>query len=123
MSKTRGEHWLQREDLGDVTVVRINVPRLGDDDSTREVFDAIYALVDTMGRTKLVVNLANVKLIFSLGVGKLVLLNSKTKTKAAGGRLALCHLVPEVAEVLNVTHVDEILKIYGTEAEAVQALS
>ncbi len=114
MSGVHGGHWLQREDLGNVTVVRINVPRLGDDDTTREVFDTIYTLVDTVGRNTLVVNLANVKAMLSLGMGKLVMLNRKTA--AASGRLALCQLTPLVAESLAAVHLDSILKIYPTEA-------
>jgi anti-anti-sigma factor len=121
MSSTHGGHWLQREDLGNVTVVRINVPRLDDDDTTRAVFETIYTLVDTVGRNKLVVNLANVKAMLSLGMGKLVMLNRKAQ--AAGGRLALCHLTPVVAESVNAVHLDRLLTLYDTEAEAVQALS
>ena len=39
MSAKHGGHWLEREDFGDVTVMRVRVPRLGDDDTTRDLFD------------------------------------------------------------------------------------
>jgi anti-sigma B factor antagonist len=121
MSNAHGSHWLQREDIGDVTVVRINVPRLEDDNTTREAFETIYTLVETQGRNKLVVNLANVKAMLSLGMGKLVMLNRKAQV--AGGRMVLCQLAPVVAESVYAVHLDRLLSIYDTEAEAVKALS
>jgi hypothetical protein len=39
MSEKHGSHWLEREDFGEVTVVRLKVPQLRDDDTTRDLFD------------------------------------------------------------------------------------
>jgi anti-anti-sigma factor len=121
MTTRHASHWLQREDLGNVTVARIQMSRLDDDDTTREMFHAISTLVDSMGRNKLVLNLANVKTMMTLGLGKLVMLNRKAE--AAGGQLALCQLTPEVEMVVHAVHLEEILKICATEAEAVQVLA
>jgi anti-anti-sigma factor len=121
MTTRHGTHWLQREDLGNVTVARIQMSRLDDDDTTRELFHTISTLVDSMGRNKLVLNLAHVKIMMTLGLGKLVMLNRKAE--AAGGGLALCHLTPEVETVVRAVHLEEIVKICATEAEAVNALS
>jgi anti-anti-sigma factor len=121
MSETHGGHWLQRQDFGDVTVVRIHVPQLRDDDTTREVFAQIDALVREMGRSRLVLNLAGVQAVLTLGAGKLLMLNRRTETD--GGRLALCHLQPVVREVLRALHIDHVFRTYETEAEGIQALS
>jgi hypothetical protein len=47
-STTHGSHWLGREDFGDVTVVRLLLPRIEDDDALG-LFRQIYSLVDGMG--------------------------------------------------------------------------
>jgi anti-sigma B factor antagonist len=116
---THGSHWLEREDFGDVTVVRIKVPRLGDDDTTKDIFDQINTLVSQVGRRNLVLNLVGPEHLPSLALGKLVMLNRRTE--AANGRLALCGLAPMAAEALEVTHLTELFHIYGSEPEAVQS--
>jgi anti-anti-sigma factor len=42
--------------------------------------------------------------------------------EAAGGRLALCSLCPEVGRMLEWTRLDEVFHIYPTEREAVQGV-
>ena len=49
----------------------------------------------------------------------MVMLNRKAQ--AGNGRLALCQLSPPVKEILETTHLDELLNIYATEQEAVQS--
>jgi hypothetical protein len=39
MASKHGSHWLEREDIGRVTVARVTMPKMLDDDSTRMVFD------------------------------------------------------------------------------------
>jgi anti-anti-sigma factor len=111
---------LEREDVGDATVVRLKLPRLQDDDA-QVLFKQIYSLVDDMGRNKLVLNLGPVDYLPSMALGKLVMLNRKTQV--ARGQLALCQLSPGVAEILEVTHLNDIFLIYPTEQDALQALA
>ncbi len=109
-------HWLEREDFGEVTVVRLKTPKALDSDTIRAVFDPIYSLVSDMGRNNLVLNLAAVEYLPSMALGKLVMLNRKVQ--AGNGRLALCQLSPPVAEILETTHLNELFTIYATEQEA-----
>jgi anti-sigma B factor antagonist len=118
MSATHGGHWLEREDIGDVTVVRLKLGRLGDDDA-QTIFKQVYGLVDGMGRSKLVVNFGPVEYLTSMALGKLVMLNRKAQ--AANGGLALCGLSPGAREILDVTHLSDLLRIFATEQEAVQS--
>ncbi len=118
MSATHGGHWLEREDVGDVTVVRLKLARLGDDD-TQSLFKQIYSLVDDMGRSNLVLNLRAVEFLPSMALGKLVMLNRKAQ--AAQGRLVLCELTPTADEVIQATHLNDLFPIRPTEAEAVES--
>jgi anti-sigma B factor antagonist len=121
MPSTHRTHWLEREDFGDVTVVRFQVPQVPDEDIVRAVFDPISSLVADVGRRHLVLNLATVEYLPSLALGKLVMLNRKAQ--AAEGRLALCHLSPTVAQILDSTSLTELLHVYGDEREAVRSFT
>src|SRR5689334_3544384 len=113
-----GGHFLEREDIGDVSVVRLKLPRVRDDDA-QEFFKQIYSLVDDMHRRNLVLSLGPVEYLPSMALGKLVMLNRKAQ--AAQGRLALCQLSAGVAEILAVTRLNELFNIYPTEPEAVKS--
>jgi anti-anti-sigma factor len=120
MSEKHGSHWLEREDRGEVTIVRLKTPRALDEDLIRSIFDPIYSLVRDVGRHKVVLNMAAVSYLPSLALGKMVMLNRKTQ--AALGGLALCHLSPAVREILTSTHLDQLFQIHETEEDALQSL-
>ncbi len=117
MHTAHGSHWLDRDDRGDLTVVRLKTPRLMDDETTAEIFRQIYSRVDDMHRHRLVLNLQSVLYLASLPLGKLIMLNRKAET--AGGRLALCGLSPTVSEILQVTGLADRFSVYAGEVEAV----
>lgn len=121
MAIKHGTHDLEREDQGDVTVVRVKTPRLYDDAGTRDIFNSVSLLVSELGRNKIVLNLQPVEYIDSLTVGKLVMLNRRTQ--AAGGGLALCYLQPVVDDILEATHLKHLMKITADEEAAVRLLA
>ena len=102
MFSKHGSHWLEREDFGGVTVVRLKPARVVDDDTTRAVFDPIYSLVDAVGRNNLVLNLGAAEYLPSL---------------------ALCQVSPAVESSLDSTDLKPLFNIYATEQEAVQSFS
>lgn len=116
MSSQPSHRDLEREDLGDVTVVRFAAPRLEDEGHIRALFQAVAAIVDE-GRHNLVLNFRQVDYLASVAVGKLIAL--QRKVRAANGRLALCHLSPASDEVLEVMHLKGIIPTYDGEEEAV----
>jgi anti-anti-sigma factor len=121
MSEKHGSHWLEREDFGEVTVVRLKMPKLTNDDITRDLFDQISTLASEMGRILIVLNLAGVEMVYSLGLGKLIMLNRKLQV--AGGHLVLCHIKPFVAEVIETSHLSEVLTIRENEQRAIEQLA
>jgi anti-sigma B factor antagonist len=119
MAGPHGSHWLERQDFGDVTVVRLKTPKVLDDDLIRTVFEPIYTLITGVGRTRVVLNLSTVGYLPSMALGKLVMLNRKLQ--AANGRLALCHLSPVSEEILDGTRLKPLFNVYPTEEEAVRS--
>jgi anti-sigma B factor antagonist len=119
MVEKHSANWLEREDVGAVTVVRFQVDQLRDDDDTRTIFASLYSLMEAMHRNRLVLDLGRVEYAASLALGKLVMLNRKAQ--ADGGWLGLCRLTPQVLDVLEVTHLKDLFHIHPTEAEALEA--
>jgi anti-anti-sigma factor len=116
MSEAFSGGLLEREDRGDVTVVRVHPPRLWDDATTEDLFRRLHALIEEEGCRKLVLNLAAVEYFGSATLGKFVLL--LRKARAAQARLVLCNVTPGVARLLQVTHLADLLLSYPDEREA-----
>jgi anti-sigma B factor antagonist len=120
MPEKHGSHWLEREDFGPVTVVRLKTPKVLDEDTVRQVFDPIYTLT-TVGRTQLVLNLTAVEYLPSMALGKLVMLSRKVQL--GKGRLALCQLSPVAKETLETTRLSDLFDVFASEKEALQSFS
>ncbi len=110
---------LEREDFGNVTVLRVKVPMLRGDEETEALFQQASSLVEEAGRSQLVLNLDGVVFLASMAIGKLATLIHKTRS--AGGKLTACKVSRTVGELLQMTHLAEILPIYGEEQEAVRS--
>jgi anti-anti-sigma factor len=120
MSEKHGSRWLEREDFGNVTVVRLKTPKVLDEDAIRAAFDPILT-ISGLGRNRLVLNLAAAEHLPSTAVGKLAMLNRKVQ--ASGGRLALCQLTPAVQGILEAAHLNDLFAVYATEQEALRSFS
>ncbi len=116
MSIQGGQHWLHREDVADVSVVRVLAERLQGEGLCRDIFGLLCALVEEAGRHRLVLDLSRVAAMDSHAVGRLVMLNRKTS--AAGGRLVLCGLAAAVAEGFERMRLGKVFDVFPTAAEA-----
>jgi anti-sigma B factor antagonist len=115
MTAAHGGHWLEREDVGDVTVVRLKLARPTDED-VNTFFKQIYVLIDDMGRRNLVLDMHAVEYVTSMALGKLIMLNRKAQ--AAGGRLVLCSLTPAAEEIMKLTRLRDLFTVCPNEPEA-----
>jgi anti-anti-sigma factor len=120
MSEIQPSPCLEREDFGDMTVLRVKATTLHDDETTAALFEQACMLVDAAGRSRLVLNLNGVGFMASAAIGKLILL--MRKAASAGGKLTLCNLSRPVEEVLRVSRLSDILLSYADEQEALEAL-
>lgn len=116
MVEKHANRWLEREDDGPLTIVRFRTKKLDISDTTRQIFEQIYSLVDDADRTRMIVDLSGVDFLSSLALGKLVMLNRKIQ--AGGGRLALCGIGEHTRDVLEVTHLSRVFNIYDTIDDA-----
>ncbi|MFO0878324.1 MAG: STAS domain-containing protein [Gemmataceae bacterium] len=119
MSNPHQASGLERQDHGAVTVLRIKLPMLRDDAETEAMFQQAEQLLAGEGRSRLVLDCAEVKYLASRGLGRLVgLLN---RARAAGGRLVLCAVPRPLEELLRISRLSDLLLSYHDVTEAVRS--
>ena len=109
---------LEVEDIGDVTVVSFTDRKILDEQNIQVIGEQLFGLVDESGRKRLLLNFGNVEYMSSAALGKLITLNKKVQ--AAGGRLILCNIDPQIREVFEITKLDKLFDIRNEEQEALQ---
>lgn len=85
------------------------------DDALR---DAVTRLVDS-GRTKLLLNLADVPYVDSAGLGEIV--RCYTTVSRKGGRLKLVNLTKKIQDLLSITKLLTVFETYDSEGDAVRS--
>lgn len=113
MSESAAPQFTLRSTNG-VTIVTFVNPKV-----SLEVREPLYDLVAKQGQSRIILNFENVKFLSSAPIG--VLIQFKTKVKAAGGAVRFCCVDPDILAVFRITKVDSVLDIDGTEAEALAA--
>jgi anti-sigma B factor antagonist len=83
------------------------------------LFSYVTRLMQENGHRKFVVNLRHLAFIDSVGIGEIV--RSFTHLARHGGSLKLCEVGPRVREVLEVTHLDTIIRMFDSESDALQS--
>jgi anti-sigma B factor antagonist len=85
-----------------------------------ELRNAVTEALDA-GTSKIVLNLRDVTVIDSSGVGELV--SAYTRVTQRGGKLILANLPPKIQDILQITQLITIFEVYDSEDEAVRSLS
>ena len=106
-------------EVGEVSVVRFTDAQILDEVDIQELGEELFALVERDNRSSLLLNFTNVEFLSSAALGKLISLDKKVK--AAGGKLKLSNIRPEIYEVFNITRLNKLFDIRGDEAEALAA--
>jgi anti-sigma B factor antagonist len=104
-------------DAGVVTVVDIG-GRITLGEGSALLRKTIRELLDD-GRTKIVLNLADVNYIDSSGIGELV--TAFTTVKKAGGDLKLLQLTKRVHDLLQLTKLFTVFEVYSDENTALRS--
>ena len=101
-----------------VTVARVTAPELWSDEQVGSLTAELTHLADDLGPApKLVLDFASVTGLGSRMIGQLAALYKQVK--AAGGRLALCNVRPEIAEVIETCKLTTLFHVCPDEAAAV----
>jgi len=111
---------LQVKTVEGVTVARITAPDLWTDQQVGTCAAELMHLADDLGTPRLVIDLAGVNSLGSRMIGQLASLHRQVK--AAGGRLALCNVRPEIAEVMETCKMTLLFGVWPDEVSAVRSL-
>ena len=103
--------------VGDVVILDLHGKILiGEgDDALRE---AVNKLVDS-GKTKILLNLADVPYVDSAGLGEIV--RTYTTVSRKGGKLKLLNLTKKIQDLLSITKLLTVFETYESEGEAVRS--
>ncbi|MFM2305418.1 MAG: hypothetical protein RLZZ367_87 [Bacteroidota bacterium] len=88
--------------------------------SNGPVMDLIKQVIEA-GNKKVLFNMADMKFINSTGLG--MLLTAVSKTRNAGGEVALCTLPEQMTKLLQMTKLGGAFIVKSTEAEAIAFLN
>ena len=103
-------------EMGSVTIVRFKDRRILDRLVIEELGQELYALVKVDKRNRLLLNFADVQLLSSEALGKLISLD--VKVAEAEGMLRLCNIQPMLWEVFRITNLVEKFVIRDEQEEA-----
>lgn len=106
----------EERSIGDVTIVDVTGRMTADAPSDVRLNDAARSLVER-GRTRIVVNLERMAQLDSAGLCDLVM--AYTTATRRGGSLKLLHPTPRVRDLLVLTKLLTVLRVFDSEAEAV----
>lgn len=106
------------EQEGDVTIVRFTTDHIADEDYVHQARQELRELSERVGG-KMVVSLANVRFMASVGLGILVEINKVRKR--ANAQLHVCDMRPSIRWMFSSTKIDRVLGIYDTMEEAIAA--
>jgi anti-sigma B factor antagonist len=103
--------------VGDVVVLDLHGKILiGEgDDALRE---AVNRLADS-GKTKILLNLADVPYVDSAGLGEIV--RCYTTVSKKGGKLKLLNLTAKIRDLLAITKLLTVFETYDSEADAIKS--
>jgi anti-sigma B factor antagonist len=110
---------MQRGDE-EATVVSVSVEWLTEDINLEQFGHELFALVEQFGCRRLVVDLKNVRVITSSGLGKMITLHRKMHRHQ--GNVVFCALQPAVAEVLQTSRLITYLQVAPNQSAALEAL-
>jgi anti-anti-sigma factor len=111
--------WFETDQVSGITIVTFTVAEIVEPDAIEAVSKQLLKLVEYFSSRRLVLNLGSVRRLSSLMLGKLIGLNARVG--AAGGQLVLCHLHPDVTEVLKAVKLLQTFRVCATEDEAVRS--
>jgi anti-sigma B factor antagonist len=110
---------IEVSEVGDVAVVRFVDRKILDEAAIGELGEELFALVEKEKRSAVLLNFIDVEFLSSAALGKLITLDKKVK--AAGGKLKLCHIRPQIYEVFAITKLNKLFEIKDNQDEAVAA--
>lgn len=104
--------------IGEITVATFIDRKILVEQNIQVLGEQLLDLVKESDTKKLLLDFHNVEYMSSAVLGMLVALNKQVK--AAGGKLVLCGIAPQIREVFAITNLDKLFVIRDDEQAALQ---
>lgn len=111
---------IEVEEQGDVTIARFIDKKILDETNIQIIGNQLVALVEEDGRQKIILDFSSVEYLSSAALSKLLILEKKAK--AAGAKLRLCAIRPDIYQIFTLTKLNKLFSIYDTEEQALEGL-
>ena len=112
--------YLHLQQSGDAVIVGVAVDLLTEESNLEQFGHELFALVEQFGCRRLVVNLSEVRMVTSAGLGKMITLHRKMHRHQ--GNVVFCHLQAAVEEVLHTSRLITYLQVAPDVESALAAL-
>jgi anti-sigma B factor antagonist len=107
------------ERIHGVTVASLADAEILNEEVIAELGEQLDELVESVGSADMLINFREVRLMSSTMLA--VLLKFGRRVAAAQGRLKLCCIAPDLAQVFKITRFDRIFEIYDEESVALDS--
>ena len=104
---------------GDVAVISFNRGRIRDEREILKALESLGRYIESRTCLKVLLDLANIEYLSSAGLGHLVGLLKKCRTR--GGNLKLSGLNEAIRELFEVMRLDKIFELFPSAREAVES--
>ncbi len=115
-----GKRRLDLETIGDITIAKFVDKKILDETNIQIIGNQLFGLVEDDGRKKIILDFSNVEYLSSAALGKLITMDKKVK--AAGGKLRLCAIRPDIYEVFAITKLNQVFDIKDDQEQALAGL-
>lgn len=112
--------YLHLKTADDIVIVGVAVDLLTEEANLEQFGHELFALVEQFGCRRLVVNLSEVRVVTSAGLGKMITLHRKMHRHQ--GTVLFCNLQPAVEEVLRTSRLITYLQVAQNVDAALAAL-
>jgi anti-sigma B factor antagonist len=101
-----------------VLVISFTLRRLVDDAILDSTFQQLNALLNTTGRSLMLLDFSAVRLLGTTALGRLITLEQQLKSRR--GQLQLCGLCVEIRPIFQITRLDQYFRIHSSVDEGLR---
>ena len=110
---------IKLDDVNKISVVKFVDEKVMDPSRIEQLGKELMSLTDGEEKKNLLINFENVRFFSSQAINKLIVLDKRVK--AAGGKIRLSNLRPEVRDLFSYTNLDSVFVIRDEQSEAIES--
>lgn len=110
---------IKLDDVDAISVIKFVDDKVMDPSRIEQLGKELMSLTNDDEKKNLLINFENVRFFSSQAINKLIVLDKRMK--AAGGKIRLSNLRPEVRDLFSYTNLDSVFVIRDEQSEAIES--